>query len=155
MEYIRATKEDLNAIYELVQDTIKVIYPKYYPAEVVDFFCRHHSKENIEKDIEKGSVGILMVDGKLVGTGSCEGNHITRVYVLPKHQGQGYGSFIMQCLEAEIAKENVYVKLDASLPASHMYEQRDYRTLSHERIWVGNGVVLVYEVMVKELREEE
>lgn len=151
MEYIRATKEDENAIYNLVQSSIKTIYPKYYPAEVVEFFCKHHSKENIVKDIEKGCVSILKVDGKLVGTGSYEGNHITRVYVAPEHQGHGYGSFIMECLESEIAQNHDYVKLDASLPASHMYEQRGYTTIQHDRIWVGNGVVLVYEVMVKDL----
>lgn len=29
----------------VVQQTIKAVYPKYYPAEVVDFFCELHSKE--------------------------------------------------------------------------------------------------------------
>ena len=29
----------------------------------------------------------------MVGTGSRDGNHITRVYVLPEFQGKGYGSF--------------------------------------------------------------
>ena len=38
----------------MVQHTIKTVYPKYYPVEVVNFFCEHHSKEAIEKDIEKG-----------------------------------------------------------------------------------------------------
>lgn len=33
---------------------------------MVDFFCEHHCKENIAKDIEDGRVGILVVDdGKL------------------------------------------------------------------------------------------
>lgn len=151
MEYIRATKEDAEEIYKLVQETILTVYPKYYPYDVVKFFCHHHSKENIMKDIDKGHVSILKVDDKMVGTGSYEDNHITRVYVLPRYEGHGYGSFIMQCLEEEIAKEHSYAKLDASLPACHMYEQRGYNTLKHERIWVGDGEVLVYEVMVKEL----
>ncbi len=151
MEYVRATKDDANVIYELVQNTIKTVYPKYYPAEVVEFFCKHHNMENIVKDIEKDCVSVLKVDEQIVGTGSYDGNHITRVYVSQNHQRNGYGSFIMDCLEAEIAKEHTYAQLDASLPASHMYEQRGYNTLKHERIWVGDGVVLVYEVMVKEL----
>ena len=29
------------------------IYPKYYPVEVVDFFCEHHCIDAIAKDIEK------------------------------------------------------------------------------------------------------
>lgn len=155
MRYEKATLKEAQEIYELVQETVRMVYPKYYPHEVVEFFCGHHSKENIIKDIENGAVGVLRMDGKIVGTGSYEGNHITRVYVLPRYQGQGYGSFIMQCLENEIAKEHTYAQLDASLPASHMYEQRGYSTYWHQRIWVGDGVVLVYEVMVKDLPQEK
>ena len=31
MEYFRAKKEDLEQVYQLVQDTIQTIYPQYYP----------------------------------------------------------------------------------------------------------------------------
>lgn len=34
-----ADKQELSNIYEVVQHTIKTVYPKYYPAEVVKFFC--------------------------------------------------------------------------------------------------------------------
>ena len=33
----------------------------------------------------------LLVDGEVVGTGSRIDDHITRVYVLPEHEGKGYG----------------------------------------------------------------
>ncbi|MDD4370183.1 MAG: GNAT family N-acetyltransferase [Anaerostipes sp.] len=79
---------------------------------------------------------MLVAGNELIGTGSINDNHITRVYVNPKYQKQGYGSFIMQTLENEIALSFNDVHLDASLPASHMYE---------------NGVRLVYEVMEKRL----
>ncbi len=46
--YELATKEELQIIYYLVQHTIKTVYPKYYPAEVVEFFCGHHNKNVIE-----------------------------------------------------------------------------------------------------------
>ncbi|MBO5293477.1 MAG: GNAT family N-acetyltransferase [Lachnospiraceae bacterium] len=151
MEYRKATDENIDCVCDIVQITVRTIYPKYYPGEVVDFFCELHSRENIAKDIETGNAGILVVDHQIVGTGSHDGNHITRVYVLPEFQGKGYGSFIMQCLEDEIAAKYNTVQLDASLPASHLYEQRGYRTMKHEKWPVKNGVVLVYEVMEKEL----
>ena len=71
MEYIKATEKDLEQIVILVQKTIKTIYPKYYPEEVVEFFCEHHCKENIFKDIEEGLVGVchsvpeLLKNGKI------------------------------------------------------------------------------------------
>lgn len=37
MEYRLATKEECDTIYQLVQETIKTVYPKYYPKEVVNF----------------------------------------------------------------------------------------------------------------------
>ena len=49
MIYELATIEELHAVYDLVQYTIKKVYPKYYPAEVVVFFCELHSKEAIKR----------------------------------------------------------------------------------------------------------
>ena len=66
-EYISATTADLDSVYEIVQNSIKSTYPKYYPNEVVDFFCCLHSKENILRDIEDNLVGILVINGKCVG----------------------------------------------------------------------------------------
>ena len=151
MEYIKATEKDTPQIVKLVKNTILTIYPQYYPKEVVDFFCEHHRRENIVKDIEKGTVGILVNDNIIVGTGCYNDNHITRVYVAPEHQGKGYGSYIMRCLENEIGLNYDNVYLDASLPASHLYEKRGYNTIRHERYPVENGVILVYEVMEKQL----
>lgn len=149
MEYIKAAKENADDIFHIVQKTVKTVYPRYYPREVVDFFCGLHNKEKIAEDIEKGNVGILTVNHQIAGTGSREGNHITRVYVLPEFQGKGYGSFIMRRLEDEIAKKHDATLVDASLPAVCFYGQRGYQTLKHERLTVENGAVLVYDVMEK------
>lgn len=150
MKYIIATKEDLELIYKLVQDTITTVYPKYYPKEVVDFFCELHSRENILKDIVNDYVKMLFVNDILVGTGSSKENYITRVFVLPDFQGRGYGSFIMDSLEKEIAEKYDTIYLDASLAACQLYEHRGYKTKKHERWGVENGVVLVYEIMGKQ-----
>lgn len=151
VKYEKATIEKSDMIYNLVQNTIKTIYPKYYPKEVVDFFCNLHSKGNIKRDIEKGNVGILVVGDKIIGTGSYEENHITRVYIEPQYQGRGYGSYIMQCLEECIARSYDRACLDASLPASIIYEHRGYATIRHEKWKCENDVILVYEIMEKKL----
>lgn len=151
MDYIKATEQDIEQITALVQETIKTIYPKYYPKEVVDFFSELHCFENIRKDVEDGRVGILKAHNEIVGTGCFKENHITRVYVKPSAQKRGYGSYIMECLEKEIGSLYETVNLDASLPACCLYEKRGYKTMKHERRNVANGVVLVYEVMEKRL----
>ncbi|MDD3142215.1 MAG: GNAT family N-acetyltransferase [Lachnospiraceae bacterium] len=151
MEYIKATEKDIEQISMLVQETIQKIYPIYYPKEVVDFFRKLHCKESISEDIKNGLVGILRDDNMIVGTGCYKDNHITRVYVKPERQGKGYGSYIMQCLETQISLQYDTVYLDASLPASHLYEKRGYQTIKHEKWNVENGIILVYEVMEKKL----
>lgn len=151
MEYISATSKDTEQIFNLVQRTIKNVYPKYYPKEVVDFFCELHSRENIAMDIEQSSVGVLKNENQIIGTGSYKDNHITRVYVVPEYQRQGFGSYIMQCLEDAISSNYDTVSLDASLPASRMYEKRGYQTIKHEQWSVENDVILVYGIMEKAL----
>jgi len=152
MQYTKATEKDIEQITALVQETIKTIYPKYYPKEVVDFFCELHCTENIRKDVKDGRVGVLVADNEIVGTGCFNENHITRVYIKPSAQGKGYGSYIMDCLEKQIGLRYDTINLDASLPACCLYEKRGYKTVKHERWSVENGVVLVYEIMEKQLR---
>lgn len=150
-EYILAKTADIETVFNIVQNSIKTTYPKYYPKEVVEFFCNLHSMENILKDIECGLVGILLADGICVGTGCYKDNHITRVYVEPEYQGKGYGTCIMDCLEKNISEKFPTAVLDASLPACHLYEKRGYRTIEHCKYSVENGAILVYEMMEKEL----
>lgn len=149
MLYELATIEDLQAVYEVVQRTIKTVYPKYYPTEVVDFFCALHSKDAILKDIENGDVSVLRIDGEIVATGCFVENHITRVYVLPEHQKKGYGTFIVKKIEDQICDRYDRAYLDASLPAAVLYEKLGFSTIKHEKYPVENGVILAYEVMEK------
>lgn len=153
MTYELATIEDLQAVYDVVQNTVKAVYPKYYPAEVVDFFCDFHNKKAILKDIENGNVGVLKVDGKIVATGCFVENHITRLYVLPEYQKKGYGTFIMKNIEDQISDKYEKVYLDASLPAVALYEKLGFSATKHERYPVENEAVLVYEIMEKKLHK--
>lgn len=154
MEYRLAKTEDAKEIYEIVQDTIKRVYPKYYLPEIVNMFCDFHNQENINEDIQKRNVYVLLEDHKIIGTGTVKENYITRVYVLPAFQGKGYGTFIMDRLETEIGKQHDRVEIDASLPACKLYYNRGYQTINHGALECANGVILVYEIMEKKIREE-
>ncbi len=151
MTYKLARNDEVDTIYHLVRDTIKTTYPKYYPVEVVDFFCNLHNKSAISNDMEHGYVSVLKVNGEIVGTGCFVDNHITRVYVSPKHQKKGYGTFIVSSIEEEICKKYDKACLDSSLPAASLYEKLGYKTIKHEKHPVENGVILSYEIMEKEL----
>ena len=151
MKYVTATADMAGAIHHILQTTIKTVYPNYYPQAVTDFFCHLHSREHILEGIASGNMGVLAEGEDLIGTGCYHQNHITGVYVLPDYQKQGYGSKIMGCLEAEIAKQYDTAVLDASLSAVCLYEHRGYKTVGHGMYELEHGVRLVYEIMEKKL----
>lgn len=62
MNLVKARPEDAEAIFDLVQETIKAVYPLHYPTGVVDFFCALHNQEAISSDIAKGEVMALCAD---------------------------------------------------------------------------------------------
>ncbi|MBR6664171.1 MAG: GNAT family N-acetyltransferase [Lachnospiraceae bacterium] len=151
MDFQLANKNNLEQVYELVQETIQVVYPKYYLPEIVDMFREYHSREHVLQDITARNTYILWVGDTIVGTGTIQENHITRVYVLPRLQGKGYGTYIMKQLEERIRKNYDTIDIDASLPACRLYQRLGYATVDHG-IWeCKNGVIQVYEIMKKEL----
>jgi len=151
MDFQLANKNNLEQVYELVQETIQVVYPKYYLPEIVDMFREYHSREHVLQDITARNTYILWVGDTIVGTGTIQENHITRVYVLPRFQGKGYGTYIMKQLEERIRKNYDTIDIDASLPACRLYQRLGYTTVDHG-IWeCKNGVIQVYEIMKKEL----
>ena len=153
MEFKLAKKENLEQVYGLVQETIKAVYPKYYLPEIVEMFCEYHSRNNVLKDIKARNTYLLFKGETLVGTGTKQENHITRVYVLPRFQGKGYGTYIMKQLEESIKKQYDTIDIDASLPACRLYQRLGYQTVDHG-IWeCKNGVIQVYEIMKKQLRK--
>ena len=77
MEYRKADQADFSAVLALIQDTIRAIYPQYYPQGCVDYFLNWHSQGRVSAAIEAGQAHILLDGGELVGTGSQEGDRIT------------------------------------------------------------------------------
>lgn len=152
---LTAEKGHAERIFNLVQNTIKNVYPRYYAKEAVDFFCKLHNVEAIIKDIEQGSVKILLKGYKIVATGSRTGNHIARVFVAPEEQGQGFGTLIMNKLESEIAAEGFNIAhLETSLPAKAFYERAGYIVVHREEIELDSkNAALEYEVMEKSLQK--
>ncbi len=69
MEYITSTSDMVDAVHDILHTAIKTIYPKYYPKEVAEFFCRHHSKEHVLDGIASGNMGVLVVENVIAGAG--------------------------------------------------------------------------------------
>lgn len=142
---------DRDIVTELVRETIKAVYPKYYPAGAVDFFLAHHKPENIASDIEAGKVYVLVLDGVIVGTVTIDGNDIARLFVKPSEQGKGHGGRLLDFAENMIFGYSETVRLDSSLPAKSIYIKRGYKEKEYKTICTDNGDFLCYDIMEKNI----
>lgn len=133
----------------IVRETIQKMYPHYYPSGAVQFFLDLHSAVRIEKAMSSEEIYFAMVQGNIVGTGSIRRNEICRLFILPEYQGKGYGSRLMDLLEARIFENYPKVHVDASFPAENMYLKRGYQIVSYEKIETENGDFLCYHTMEK------
>ena len=61
----------------------------------------------------------------------------------------------MDFLEEKCAQAGTSVLVEASLPGAGFYEKRGYKTFCHRSTPVGEGYMLVYEIMRKKLQKKE
>ena len=99
MKIRQASFVDLKLITEIVHQTIKMVYSRYYPSGAVDFFLSHHCEENILADIGAQRVYVLDIDRLSVGTVTIRENEMCRLFVLPEQQGNGYGGALLDFSE--------------------------------------------------------
>lgn len=152
MSIIRAQEFDFNIVKEITHTTIAEIYPHYYSNGAVTFFLNHHNDENIKNDISNQNT-FLCYDLKqnVVGTVTIKKNEISRLFVLPKYQGNGYGKELMEYAEILIAKHFDEIILDASLSAKSIYLKRGYKEIEYHAIKTENNDYLCYDIMKKQI----
>lgn len=150
MDIIRALTADAGIVKKISHDTIKAVYPRYYPSGAVDFFLAHHSNEHILRDIEAGEVWLIADEGSTVGTVTVNGNEINRLFVLPEYQGKGYGRALMEYAEKLVFSRYDCAELSASLPAKTIYIKNGYVPESYHIIECDNGDKLCYDYMKKQ-----
>lgn len=136
-------------VVEIVEKTVKEIYPHYYPAGAVQFFLEFHKEQKIREAMGEEKIYLAAVRGVTMGTGSIRGNEICRLFLLPEYQARGYGSRLMDLLEKKVFRKYQAVHIAASFPAESMYLKRGYRITSYEKIATENGDFLCYHTMEK------
>ena len=62
--------EDSAMVAKIAAETIRAIYPRYYPAGAVEFFAELHSQMEVEKVKNREEIFLAAVQGEIVGTGS-------------------------------------------------------------------------------------
>ena len=137
-------------VAKIAGKTIRAVYPHYYPSGAVQFFLDLHNEQKIREALDREEVYFAAVQGKIVGTGSVRGDEVCRLFILPEYQAKGYGSKLMDLLEAMVFRKYQAVHIDASFPAESMYLKRGYRIKTYEKIETEGGDYLCYHTMVLE-----
>ena len=148
-QYVLQRTDDAAQAAAIAAETILEIYTKFYPQGAVDFFLNLHSEDSIRRTMDKEEIYILTADDEAVATGTVRGNEICRLFVLPRCQGQGYGTMLMDALESRVFEQHESVCVDASLPAQGMYMNRGYKIRSYEKMELDNGDFLCFHFMEK------
>ncbi len=147
---------DLDTVRDLIHKTIDINYLPFYNAEAIKYFKDYHNIKNILKAAKEGYTVVLEKGNRIIGTATLIDNYITRVFVNPKFQKQGFGKLLMQKLETKaLVAGTRLVKLDSSLPAKKFYDSLGYKTIRKTFVKVENGKKLDYYKMKKLLRTQK
>jgi GNAT superfamily N-acetyltransferase len=147
----RFKKEDLPAVYRLIQDTIDVSYRKVYPPEAIYLFKENHNREIILNDASVGYTIVAEQNNKIIGTGTLFETNIRRVYISPLHQRRGIGKLIAQELERQASRQKLAsLDLSASLVSRRFWETVGFIVREELFIPVRNGQKLRFYEMTKE-----
>jgi GNAT superfamily N-acetyltransferase len=148
-EILQANATHADDVYGIVQETIKAVYPHYYPEGAVSCFSSLHSVEKIASDISKHKLWVLVDDdaGGLFATVTIDANEILRLFVSSQYQGYGHGTRLMDFCEQQIFLRHDRISLAASFPAIGFYLRRGYVFADWHELPCANGDVLCYPEM--------
>ena len=147
-----AGQADLQTVLTITHETIKAVYPHYYPAGAVAFFLDHHKPAAIERDIAENLVYLCVsADGQAVGTVTVRENDIGRLFVLPEYQGNGCGGALLRFAEQLIGAQYDEAVLDASFAAKAIYLRHGWQETGYHLIACENGDFLCHDTMKKQL----
>jgi N-acetylglutamate synthase-like GNAT family acetyltransferase len=157
---IRPSKStDVDAVYQLINDTIDACYNSVYPQEAVNFFKYLYAKENIKLHQENDFMVIAECDNCIIATGVLKESkksgrgEIIGVYVRHNFQRRGYGRLIMKALEdGAVAHGYDRLILGVSITLYDFYVHLGYDIIKKRSQPVDNGQVLEYWIAVKNLK---
>ena len=85
---------------ECILKTVEISNSPDYPPSVIEYQLHtHYTLDWITKQMQSRYFIVALIDGKVAGTGSLDGDEIKAIFVDPDHQRRGIGRAIMEDLE--------------------------------------------------------
>jgi GNAT superfamily N-acetyltransferase len=126
-EIRRATAADAEAVSQVVLRALRETNARDYPASVIDRLVST-LPEAVAAKLEAWHAFVAVVDGRIVGTASLDGNRVRAVFVDPDHQGRGIGTKLMDAVEnAANGQSERSLDLQSSITAQQFYAKRGFK----------------------------
>jgi GNAT superfamily N-acetyltransferase len=126
VEVRRATARDAKAVYEIVLRAVRETNARDYPGSVIDRLAAT-LPEKVASKLEEWQAFVAVVGGRIVGTGSLNGQIVSSVFVHPDYQGRGVGAKLMDAIEAVAnAQSGSVLTVQSSISAQPFYSKRGF-----------------------------
>jgi N-acetylglutamate synthase-like GNAT family acetyltransferase len=124
----RATAEDAKAVYEIVLRAVRETNARDYPTSVIDRLALA-LPEKVASKLDECQAYVA-VDGRVVGTGSLNGQEVGSVFVHPEYQGHGIGAKLMDAIESGATIQiGITLTLQSSITAQAFYAKRGFKVV--------------------------
>ena len=122
-----ATAEDAEAVHKIVLLALRQTNARDYPSSVIERLALT-LPDKVASNLETWCAFVAVVNGRVVGTGSLDGQTVTSVYVDPDYQGRGIGTKLMDVVE-NAAHDQLQrtLSLQSSVTAKSFYAKRGFK----------------------------
>ncbi len=140
-----AKPADSKQVEEIIRTAIAESVPQNLSEETANFLLKLHNKECIKEEILHKNVYLLESNGYLIGTGTLSNHEIKRVFILPQYQGQHFGTELVQCLEDELAVNELFTAVVyAYEQVKSWYGRMGYVVTGEQPVEIGGEKLLLY-----------
>ena len=117
---------DAGVVHEIVLLALRETNARDYPSSVIDRLVLT-LPDKVASNLETWCAFVAVVDGRVVGTGSLNGQTVSSVYVHPDYQGRGLATQLMDAVEnAAIAQSQGTLSVQSSITAKPFYAKRSF-----------------------------
>lgn len=98
-----------------------------YTPEIIARLELSFSPSAVAQQIAQRDVFVGLIDGRIAGTASLDGDEVRTVFVAPKAQGRGMGKLLMHAVEAAARERRIdLLRLSSSVTAEAFYVRLGY-----------------------------
>ena len=150
VELLRLERKFDRQALECILRSVEISNSPDYPPAIIDYQLHtHYTMDWLSKKMQSSYFVVALIDNKVVGTGSLDGNEVTTVFVDPDHQHRGVGRTIMGELERYAKSQGLReIILNSSITAFGFYRKLDY-VLEEEAIREVQGDRVITYLMKK------